>query len=58
MKKNETEFRELSNEELIKIEGGIIGLVIAYALQIVVVSALAAGIAGSYEGAYNQVRKD
>lgn len=50
---------ELDAQEVKETEGGFLGLVtlgIAYAYQAVVVSGLAAGVAGSFQGGYNSVR--
>ncbi|WP_372774619.1 class IIb bacteriocin, lactobin A/cerein 7B family [Mangrovibacterium sp.] len=50
--------KELDKKELSKVEGGILGLVVAYALQATLVAGLVAGVLGSFEAGYNAVREE
>lgn len=50
---------ELNAQEVKETEGGLlwaVGLVVAGVYQAAVVGSLAAGVAGSFQGAYNSVR--
>jgi len=47
---------ELDAQEQKEVDGGFLGLLVAYALQAVVVTGLAAGVVGSFQGGYNAVR--
>jgi hypothetical protein len=51
---------ELNAQEVQEVEGGFlwaVGLVVAGVYQAAVVGSLAAGVVGSFQGAYNSVRK-
>ena len=52
----EFEVKEMAQEEMSTTEGGIFGLLVAYALQAVVVGALAAGVYYSYDHGYRDAK--